>query len=48
MFSVVLLVAGWLAFRAVERMARQAGTLWDVGCSTGSTPGCATGALGMH
>lgn len=27
MFSVVFLVAGWLAFRAVERMAQQAGTL---------------------
>lgn len=26
-FSVVLLVAGWLAFRGVERMAQQAGTL---------------------
>src|SRR5690606_31612824 len=45
MFSVVLLVAVWLAFRAVERMARLFVTLWDVGCSTGSTPGCATGTL---
>ncbi|HEY8496628.1 MAG TPA: ABC transporter permease [Limnochordales bacterium] len=27
MFSVVFLVAGWRAFRAVERMAQQAGTL---------------------